>query len=98
MFSIWKSIVRRGLPFFLAVMCIGAHHVAGPPTRGPLITPIATSLSRSFFTSFSQCMATGLCLWMAKGMASFLRWSLQTGTSSITGRLCLSQRLKAESA
>ena len=60
-----------------------------------LMTPMATFLSRPFFTSSLHCTATGRCLRMAKGVASGSMFSLQGGTLSITGSLCLSQVLKA---
>ena len=96
--SPWKSTTLRGLPFFLAATCIGAHHMAGWPMATFLMTPIATSLSKPFFTSVLQCTATGRCLWIAKGLASGSTFSLQGGTFSITGSFCLSQVLKAEAA
>ena len=85
LFNCCRSTVRLGSPFFLAVTTIRAHHSVDVPCGTFSIMPKRTSLSRSSLTRSFQWWGTGIGVWTAYGLQSFLN-STFIGSPVICGR------------
>ena len=53
----------------MATTYMGAYHVVGSPSSLGGVAPVSVFLLMPVLVSFSQWTATGLCLWVAKGLA-----------------------------
>ena len=97
MLRCWRSTVRLGVPSFLGITTMRAHHLVGTTCGTGSMVPSCTSRSRSDLTADFQWWGTGMGVWKTLPWASGQKWAFR-GWPVISGRVWCSQVLKAEEA